>query len=916
MAEWVGAGLVGLLFAVAGLLAPEAWFPWVLMFAGWLMIWTGAAKLAEVSQSWTQANLQRVKSFLDSRWRYAANVLLCLGVVVLIRFAVFGTIDLQKTALDPALPGDDVKVTGEGFPVEHPKILVAKLEPKDTSHHEREGINKGVAANVFTVGLPADLEPGDYELVIDGPMGWPGNLLAWLWLGNRAKIELHVLGQPKITSVTPAAGFRASGNLGTRVAIHGENFDLRNHGSANRVYFGGAEARPVHADDATECGQNVADCVVAFVPGEAPDGKSLDLTIETSSSPQGKSKAVPFHVLGPPSIDQAALAGVRGFAKTKNFAGSVITIKGQGFYPAALDDPGGMTVTIDGKAAEILNAPTETEVRVRIPADVADGRIEIVTAARVSSKATGSIDILKEPVIKDWKPWSASPGERVDLVGTGFDVSDIGNNRVTIGGAVAKVAAARTEGDVSILTVIVPGLAESGELVVETPAGASNKATGIQVKPVIDNIEPKPRYVGETVFVHGRGLLRDAAAEMNSESNPVPMRQVSFAKEADGQVIGFEVPPGAVTSPITLHQGSGVSVISADSVTINRAVELQQMTPYVSRPITYVTPKGKFILQVACDEGLQVKDAAGQWLKPLPVGRCPIDLDVDHATARAYTANVKEDAKEGISEIHISDPTTPKFLRHIDSGGANPTRVRLIHGGGIVAATNKGIFNGDARSGLRPSGVEGPVVAMIGDAREGQFVTAIVQSPPRAAVFRREGEPRVVGLKDTPKAAAPAGNKIYIVNFGSDNLTALDPRAPDKPTSVPLKAGAKPFDLVSHQGPSPGRDELYVTETGLKQVAAIDSAKDSAIEFGVPLNSPTLAAFSPDGCVAVIYDVDKGAFAKIDPRRRVAFDSVQSLRSRIDPPPIALRIDDTFSASFLLKGGSILPTSYQASCPR
>ena len=44
-----------------------------------------------------------------------------------------------------------------------------------------------------------------------------------------------------------------------------------------------------------------------------------------------------------------------------------------------------MTVTIGGKAAEILKAATETEVRVRIPADVAGGRIEIVTAARGSS---------------------------------------------------------------------------------------------------------------------------------------------------------------------------------------------------------------------------------------------------------------------------------------------------------------------------------------------------------------------------------------------------------------------------------------------------------------------------------------------------------------------------------------------------
>jgi DNA-binding beta-propeller fold protein YncE len=575
-----------------------------------------------------------------------------------------------------------------------------------------------------------------------------------------------------------------------------------------------------------------------------------------------------------------------------------------------------MTVTIGGKVADILNAPTETEVRVRIPANVADGRIEIVTAAHGGSKATGTIEILGPPQIKDWKPGSAAPGERIDLVGTGFDVSDIGNNHVTVGGAAAKIASARIDGDASVLSVIVPGLAESDELVVETPAGESNKATGFQVKPVIDNIEPKQLYVGDTVRVHGRGLLRDASAWMKSESTDLPMRQVSFAKEADGQVIGFEVPPGAVTSPITLRQGSGVSVTSADSVTINRAAELKPLTPYVSRPITYVTPKGKFVLQVACEEGLKVKDSAGVWLKPVPVGACPIDLDVDRASGRAYTANVKGDPKHGITEIDISDPTAPKISGYIDSGGANPTRVRLIHGGGIVAATGSGIFSGDARGGLHPSGVEGQVVAMIGDAREGQFVTAIVQSPPRAAVFRREGAPRVVSLKDTPKTAAPAGNKIYIVNFGSDNLTALDPLAPDKPTSVPLKAGAKPFDLVSHLGPSPGSDELYVTETGLKQVAAIDSAKDSAVEFGVPLNSPTLAAFSPDGCVAVIYDVEKGAFAKIDPKRRVAFDSVQSLPSPIEPPPIALRVDDTLSASFLLKDGSIQPTSYQASCPR
>jgi hypothetical protein len=153
-----------------GFLAPETWFPWVLVFAGWLVIWTGAAKLAQVSQSWTQASLQRIKSFLDSRWLYAVNVLLFRGVAALIRFAVFGSVDLQKTALDPALPGDEIKLTGNKFPIEHPKMLGASLKPKAHGGREREAINKGVAANVFTARLI-----NGHKLIIDGGItaGWP-----------------------------------------------------------------------------------------------------------------------------------------------------------------------------------------------------------------------------------------------------------------------------------------------------------------------------------------------------------------------------------------------------------------------------------------------------------------------------------------------------------------------------------------------------------------------------------------------------------------------------------------------------------------------------------------------------------------------------------------------------------------------
>jgi hypothetical protein len=626
---------------------------------------------------------------------------------------------------------------------------------------------------------------------------------------------------------------------------------------------------------------------------------------------------VPFYVLGPPEIDQASLAGVRGFAKTAGFPGTEITIRGRGFYPAAMDDPGAMTVTIGGKTADILKSPSQTMVTVRIPADVGNGEVKvgISTKARGGSTASGSIGILGPPQIRDWKPGTAAPNQTIELVGSGFDIVEKSNNHVTIGGAAATVTDARIDGDMSVLSVTVPGLAENGEIVVETPAGRSN-ASGFQVKPIIENIEPKKRYVGDTVFVHGRGIFREAAAWTNREPNLIPMRQSSFARAADGQVVGFVVPPGAETAPITLRQGEGASAVSQDDLIIDRITELQQQRiKFVSRPVTLASAKMTVELRVSCEDGLVVKgNFQGSPVK-VAVGRCPIDLDVDRAAGRAYTANVRGDAKEGISEIDISNPTAPKFVRHIDSGGANPTRVRILRGGGLVAATAQGIYSGDAGRGMSRSGVEGPVIAMLGDTQEGQFVAVVLQAPARAAVFTREGQPKVVNLPDSPKGAALAGNKIYVVNNGSDNLTAFDPKSPDKLVRIALKPGAAPFDLASRFQSYTGRDELYVTETGLQQIATVDTGKDKAVEFQAPVAVPTLVAFSPDGCVAVVYDLGKREFAKIDPKRRAIFDSVQRLPGEISPPPIALRVDAALWVSLVLADGTI-ETPYQASCPR
>ncbi len=907
MAEWVNAGLVGLVFAVAGLLFPEPWLPWILIAALVLVAWTATEAVSEASTHWTNPSYRWLKDLLAKKhWRAVVVGVLVIASVVITRYVGFHTIELQTAPLDSVLPGDDVKLSGKGFPTEHPKILIASLTQKGGSEHEREAINKGVAGDVFTIGLPGDLDPGDYELTVSGP-------LALLW--NSSTIDLKVLGKPEITSVTPAAGFAGMGGRGTKVVIRGKNFDLRNHGAGNRVFFGDAVA-PARTGDAQECGGT--SCIVVFVPGETPDGKTLNLTVETSSSSSlGKSDPLPFDVLGPSVIDQTSLAGVRGFARKASFRGSDITIGGSGFYPAALDDPGEMTVTIGGKIADIAKPPSQTMVTVRIPADVGPGtaKIAITTRARGGSTATGSIEILGSPKISDWRPGAAAPGETIDVVGHDFDIAGKDNNRVTIGGVTAQITGGRLEGEQSVLSVVIPGAANGSEIEVATPAGRTT-AIGFQLKPIIDNIEPKQPYVGDTVFVHGRGILKDAAAWIGREPNQIPMRKSRFESGPDGQIVGFVVPQGAETGPITLKQEAGAAAVSRDDVIISRITELQQQrVPFVSRPIAFDTAKGTVELQVSCEKGLIAKGNFPGSPHLLEVGRCPIDLDVDRAAKRAYTANVEGDTKEGISEIDVSDPMNPKFLHHIDSGGANPTRVRILQGGGLVAATGKGIYSGNANGRMSSTGVEGPVVAMLGDPQEGQFVTVVLQAPPRVAVFGREGPPRVVNLKENPKTAARAGAKIYIVNYGSDSLSALDPRYPDKITPILLKPGAAPFDLAQRPQSSRNPDEIYVTETKLQQIAVVDPSKDAAVEFPAPIANATLVAFSPNGCVAVVYDPNKQALAKIDPKRRVVFDSIQYLPAVIQPPPVALRVNSALRVSLVLEGGTIM-TPYQASCPR
>jgi YVTN family beta-propeller protein len=860
MRDWVGAGLVGLVFAVAGIVLPEYWLPWFLALSGWIVFATGADYLAD---EW-------LSKPITGRYRILAIFVALLASLVVTRFLVFGTIALQTPASTTFQPGDDVKIPGKRLPEEHAKILTINLEPKDSTNEEREAANKGVSNRVLTVALPDNLKPGEYELIVHGPM-WP--------LFNDDHIGLTVLGAPEIANVAPAAGFPQYGPHGTHVVIYGKNFDVRNNAEKTAVFFGNAKSGDVRLGTDTECG-SPSPCLVAAVPGLAPEGQVVELTMQTGPNAT-KSKPVNFLVLGPPRIDQAALAAQEGFAAatTPAFAGSEIEIKGEGF-PAS-DQPDirdTLKVTIDRKPAEIVRSSV-TSITVRIPFGAAEGSVEVWTAAHGGLTASGNITILGAPTITNWTPSEQEPGQKITIEGRNFDLAKLGNNKVMIGGVAATVTAASRIGDVEALTVVVPDLAASGEIVIQTPAETA-RADNFLVRPIISDIAPKSVYVGETLCIRGKGLFPNAAATVGGVTLTPGGKCLPRPGE---QVLGFVIPQGVQTGHVTLSQKAATPAVSSDPLVIDKMTELTGRIPLVSRPVTLRAKDGATVeLRVSCKSGVMITIDSEEQPKPISLGGCPVDIDVDYAAQRAYTANADAPPQEGITVLDVSDPRNPTRVGNIDSGGANPTRLRIVRGGQIVATTNDGIFTGKAGGSRldKDAASEPPlrVFADEGSASEGRSFVAVVTRSGQVAVFTPNGN-RVISLNgDAATSAVQSGRKLYVVNHGSDNVSVIDVMSSAPPKPIPVDPGAEPIDLAFRPGLPGGRGELFVTEPGRSRIAVIDTTADKfATSFDADIKAPTFVAFGPNRCVAVAFDAREGVFGRFDPDQREFFGQPQGL---------------------------------------
>jgi hypothetical protein len=723
---------------------------------------------------------------------------------------IYGFLTLQKDVQHSAFVGTDLKLSGSGFPIEHPKYLSIEITQKGFHSPPGHLSLSELTDTMMKIKIPEDIQPGVYELTVTGPLSLPIPLL-----NNSDTIELPVFGAPVVTAVQPDRGFPARGSFsGSQIFVYGNGFDPINFGQTMGVTIGGANTAPLTASK---------DSLTTLIPEGAKNG---DIVVTT---PAGRSPVF-------------------------------------------------------------------------------------------------SITLLGAPVFNSFEPGVATPGAVIELLGRNFDVNNLSNNFVTIGGTKAEIVDARTGNkDETILRVKVPTYAEGSEIVIKTPAVDKGVSLGgFQLKPIIETVHPKKLYVGDSLVVRGKGLMKDATAYTTSDVKMLPSDH-PFSQIGDHQEIGFVIPEGAQSGSITVRQGpTGVSAVSADPLEISRIDELQRSGQLFAKPFFWRTSRwGDLVIDLECEDGRLV--VTGSLHGSLDnVGMCPIDVDVDPSTNHAFTANAKAYPKEGISEIDLSDPTRPRFVRPLDSGGANPTRIKILRGGQLALATEQGAF---VWNGTRMDRIaEGKILAILKDTNGDDPYTTVISkisnadgsSTTTATALSSQGIRSQTQLDGNVTSATQVDNKIYVANFASDNLWSFNPHSNARPKSINLGAGAHPFDLAINlpcerpsteeerkinncHDPKRSKRQLFVSESGRGEIGVVDLRTDSRVA-GIDLGgTPKAMEISPTGCLLVVFDEATGKVIRVDTEQYKPFGV--PLDPKVKQPVLGFYIDPNLQTSVILADG-------------
>ena len=477
------------------------------------------------------------------------------------------------TGLEPAAapPGSEVAILGQNFS--------ARLGDNDVTLAGRRVVVRSATPTALRVILPSDATSGTFTVQVDGS----------LVPAESPRFEVTV--GTSITAIEPP---RAP--PGAEVTLRGTGFSGRDRD--NRVTLAGRRVRVVGATEtaltvrlprraasgrfeldvrggghAVSPPFMVAEAleVSGFTPTAGPPGTEVTLQGEgfgrdvrqvvvtlggraarvRSVSPEAIVVVIPDGASGPFEVTVAGVAvtsresfgllgalRVESFSPTSGAAGSLVTLRGQGFAPVAAQN----LVTLGGVRQDVISA-SPRGLRVRI-VRAASGPFEVRANGAVARSSQPFL-VQTPPAITAFSPTQGPPGTEVTLTGSGFGDS-ARLVRVTLGRRRLPVVSVRDDR----LVVTIPRRARSGRIEVEvgTQGGAASATVftvGDRVR--VGDLEPREAMIGAQLTVRGEGFPQGTYQVAFTG----PRRAIRADRESP-VAITVVVPNGARTGPVDL----------------------------------------------------------------------------------------------------------------------------------------------------------------------------------------------------------------------------------------------------------------------------------------------------------------------------------------------------------------------------
>lgn len=342
-----------------------------------------------------------------------------------------------------------------------------------------------------------------------------------LSLAGSCKKDRKKVYPPQITSLNPDIGLEED-----VVIIHGAQFSGRL--IDNKVTFSGVEATVLLSSPVK---------LTVIVPLTAFTGP-VKVTVGALASNE-----VPFTVLTPPTLTN--------LVPDLGPEGTLLTIQGRYFGLLPQDN----NILLGGFWTPTLTA-SPTELTCFVPEGAPSGDVTVEVVPEVSNPKPFTVTT---PRLYDVQEFFGSEGTSVVLTGEKFSPVP-GENIIRFTGIESPTLFASSYGD--SLSTLVPAGTRSGEVTVEV-AGGRGITNGLPFclddppppAPTVSTFGPSSGDVGNGVQIVGANFSTNASdnvVRFNGTLSPV--------NSSTGTVLNTEVPPGAVSGPITVEvAGQGVT---------------------------------------------------------------------------------------------------------------------------------------------------------------------------------------------------------------------------------------------------------------------------------------------------------------------------------------------------------------------